>query len=215
MANVALNVVLLRHYNFTAAGFATAVTELLFLVRRRDRFPCGYRAKRDRRGVRCLYLAAGWVMAAILHFAHGGGAAFRVIGWHCAGTVVGRRDPALAAGAPLSRGDGQRIRPCSRPQLPPCPLGEMHEQSRSHRAGAERDRRIARAGASEEVAKQLRAYLKNRSNLVVAKAAKIVGELSCRSLVAGFGCGFRSHVGQSCEARQALRRHHRDRQRAI
>ena len=32
IANVVLNAVLLRHYNFTAAGFATAVTELLFLV---------------------------------------------------------------------------------------------------------------------------------------------------------------------------------------
>ena len=32
MVNVALNAVLLRHYNFTAAGFATAVTEMLFLV---------------------------------------------------------------------------------------------------------------------------------------------------------------------------------------
>lgn len=32
VVNVALNAVLLRHYNFTAAGFATAVTEMLFLV---------------------------------------------------------------------------------------------------------------------------------------------------------------------------------------
>ena len=32
IANIVLNVVLLRHYNFTAAGFATAVTELLFLL---------------------------------------------------------------------------------------------------------------------------------------------------------------------------------------
>ena len=31
-ANVALNLMLLRHYNFTAAGFATAATELLFLL---------------------------------------------------------------------------------------------------------------------------------------------------------------------------------------
>lgn len=32
VANVTLNVILLRRYNFTAAGFATAVTELLFFV---------------------------------------------------------------------------------------------------------------------------------------------------------------------------------------
>lgn len=32
VANVAMNAVLLRHHNFTAAGFATAVTELLYLV---------------------------------------------------------------------------------------------------------------------------------------------------------------------------------------
>lgn len=39
------------------------------------------------------------------------------------------------------------------------------------------------AGSSEEVPKQLRAHLKNRSNLVVAKAAKVVGELKVRELV--------------------------------
>ena len=32
LANAGLNLVLLRHYNFTAAGFATAATELLFLL---------------------------------------------------------------------------------------------------------------------------------------------------------------------------------------
>ncbi len=39
------------------------------------------------------------------------------------------------------------------------------------------------AGRSEELVTQLRIYLKNRSNLVVAKAAKLVGELKLSQLV--------------------------------
>ena len=47
VANVALNVVLLRHYNFTAAGFATAMTELLFFLAAADRVPSGFPPKCD------------------------------------------------------------------------------------------------------------------------------------------------------------------------
>ena len=46
------------------------------------------------------------------------------------------------------------------------------------------------ASPSEDVAKQLRSYLKNRSNLVVAKAAKIVGELHLSGLIAELAAAF-------------------------
>jgi HEAT repeat protein len=42
---------------------------------------------------------------------------------------------------------------------------------------------LRHAGRAEETPEQLRAYLKNRSNLVVAKAAKVVGELKLSELV--------------------------------
>ncbi len=76
IANIALNVVLLRHYNFTAAGFATAVTELLFLLGALIAF----QVVTGRSAVTWSalpYLLPGLVMAMILYFVHGG-AAFRV-----------------------------------------------------------------------------------------------------------------------------------------
>jgi O-antigen/teichoic acid export membrane protein len=66
IANVGLNVVLLQHYNFTAAGFATAATELLYLVGAlvafcavTKRVPIGRNA--------FAYLLPPIMMAAILH----------------------------------------------------------------------------------------------------------------------------------------------------
>ncbi|HEY1732322.1 MAG TPA: HEAT repeat domain-containing protein [Terriglobales bacterium] len=46
------------------------------------------------------------------------------------------------------------------------------------------------AAASEQVVQQLRAYLKNRSNLVVAKAAKVAGELHLSGLIADLVAAF-------------------------
>ena len=71
IANVVLNVVLLRHYNFTAAGFATAVTELLFLLGAL----IGFQVVTGRSAFTWsspLYLFPSLLMAAILYFARGG-----------------------------------------------------------------------------------------------------------------------------------------------
>jgi O-antigen/teichoic acid export membrane protein len=76
LANVVLNVVLLRHYNFTAAGFATAVTEMLFLLGA----VVGFQVVTGRSAITwssLLFSFPGVVMAGILYFVHGG-ATFRV-----------------------------------------------------------------------------------------------------------------------------------------
>jgi O-antigen/teichoic acid export membrane protein len=83
VANVLLSVVLLRHYNFTAAGFATAVTELLFLLGAVTAF----RVLTGRSAISwssISYLLPSLVIAIILYFVHGG-AAIRVT----AGVVLG------------------------------------------------------------------------------------------------------------------------------
>lgn len=77
VVNAAVNLVLLRHYNFTAAGFATAATELLFLV-------CaliGFRIASGRSAIDARfvpYLAPAIVMGVLLYFMPGG-AALRVV----------------------------------------------------------------------------------------------------------------------------------------
>jgi O-antigen/teichoic acid export membrane protein len=69
--NAAMNLVLLRHYNFTAAGFATAATELLFLVCALAGFRIASgRSALDARTV--LYLTPAVVMAVLLWFIPGG-----------------------------------------------------------------------------------------------------------------------------------------------
>jgi O-antigen/teichoic acid export membrane protein len=60
VVNAAMNLVLLRYYNFTAAGFATAATELLFLL-------CALAAFRLVTGRSALTLTAGiYLLPAIL-----------------------------------------------------------------------------------------------------------------------------------------------------
>jgi O-antigen/teichoic acid export membrane protein len=91
LANAGLNVVLLQHYNFTAAGFATAATELLYLAGAliafwtvTKRAPVGWNA--------LVYVLPAIVMAVVLHVLSGG-PALRVIcgvglGVLCAGTIL-------------------------------------------------------------------------------------------------------------------------------
>jgi O-antigen/teichoic acid export membrane protein len=83
VANVALNAVLLRHHNFTAAGFATAVTEMLFLVGAMIAFQRV--TKRSAMTWNALiYLFPAAVIGIVLHFTPGG-AVTRV----CVGIVSG------------------------------------------------------------------------------------------------------------------------------
>jgi O-antigen/teichoic acid export membrane protein len=70
IANVALNVVLLRHYNFTAAGFATAVTELIFFLGAACAFSLLTRRSPMTWGA-LIYLLPAVVMAVLLQFVHG------------------------------------------------------------------------------------------------------------------------------------------------
>ncbi len=71
LVNVALNLILLRHYNFTAAGFATAATELLFLL-------CtlvGFHVVTQSSALTwssALYLALAVFVAVFLHLMRGG-----------------------------------------------------------------------------------------------------------------------------------------------
>ena len=71
IANAALNVVLLRHYNFTAAGFATAATELLYLVGATGAFHA-FSGRSALTWSAVLYLAPAAFMAALLHVVTGG-----------------------------------------------------------------------------------------------------------------------------------------------
>ncbi len=76
VANVVLNLVLLRTYNFTAAGFATAVTEGLFLLGA----VIAFQVATGRSAITwssILYLLPGLAMAVIFYLVHGG-AAIRV-----------------------------------------------------------------------------------------------------------------------------------------
>ena len=73
VVNAAMNLVLLRHYNFTAAGFATAATEFLFLV-------CalaGFQIATGRSAITLksvVYLAPAIVIGVLLYFMPGGAA---------------------------------------------------------------------------------------------------------------------------------------------
>ncbi len=69
--NAAMNLVLLRHYNFTAAGFATAATELLFLICALAAFHLIARRSAMTWYVLVYLLPAG-IMGAILYFLPGG-----------------------------------------------------------------------------------------------------------------------------------------------
>ncbi len=77
VANVALNVVLLRRYNFTAAGFATAATELLFFVGAAVAFSIGTR-RSPVTWSSLSYLVPAVVMGLLLQVVHGG-AGLRVV----------------------------------------------------------------------------------------------------------------------------------------
>ena len=74
--NAAMNVVLLSMYNFTAAGFATAVTELLFLAGALAAFQ-SVTGKRALTSDCWRYLSPAAVMAVVLYFM-GGGSVIRV-----------------------------------------------------------------------------------------------------------------------------------------
>lgn len=70
LANAVLNLALLRHHNFTAAGFATAATELLFLLAALIAFHVETR----RSALTCssaLYLAPAVLLACVLHITGG------------------------------------------------------------------------------------------------------------------------------------------------
>lgn len=74
IANAGLNVVLLHYYNFTAAGFATAATELLYLIGALGAFVIVTR-RVPLVWTALVYLIPGFVMAAVLHALPGGPAA--------------------------------------------------------------------------------------------------------------------------------------------
>ena len=100
VANAAMNLLLLRHYNFTAAGFATAVTEFLFLVSALIGFyiASGTSALRLQS---VMYLAPAIVMAGVVWFIPGG-AAVRVV----SGIALGM----LSVGAILWSPEARRFR---------------------------------------------------------------------------------------------------------
>jgi O-antigen/teichoic acid export membrane protein len=100
LVNAALNLVLLRRYNFTAAGFATAVTELLFLAGALAAFQMVTRHSALTWSV-ALNLLPAVLMGAVLHFM-GGGPALRVV----CGIGLGL----LSAAAILSSKGAQRFR---------------------------------------------------------------------------------------------------------
>lgn len=71
LANAALNLVLLRNHDFTAAGFSTAVTELLFLLGAVIAF-CVATRRSPLTWNSLLYLAPALIVAGLLHLAQGG-----------------------------------------------------------------------------------------------------------------------------------------------
>jgi len=102
--NAVLNLVLLRHYNFTAAGFATAVTEFLFLVCALAGFQIA--SGRSAMGMQSVaYLAPAVVMGVLLYFLPGA-AAVRVSG----GIVLGALSVAVILWSPAARRFRQGMR---------------------------------------------------------------------------------------------------------
>ena len=100
VANVVLNIVLLQRYNFTAAGFATAVTELLFFLGAVIAFQVV--SRRSAITWNALpYLLPAVVTGLILQFVHGP-AAWRVI----CGIVLG----SLSVAAILLSSPARRFR---------------------------------------------------------------------------------------------------------
>ncbi len=71
LVNATLNLLLLRRYNFTAAGFATAATELLFLLSAAIGFHVVTRCS-ALTWTTALYLAPAALLAAFLHVVRGG-----------------------------------------------------------------------------------------------------------------------------------------------
>ena len=74
VANLALNAILLQHYDFTAAGFATATTELLFLLCSVIAFLIATRRSAVPLNA-IIYLLPAVVMGLVLHFVHSSPAA--------------------------------------------------------------------------------------------------------------------------------------------
>ncbi len=97
VANVALNVVLLRQYNFTAAGFATAVTELIFFIAAAIAFFAVTRRSPITWGAPA-YLTPAVAMVLLLQFIHGG-AILRVI----CGIVLGCLSVSIILLSPQAR----------------------------------------------------------------------------------------------------------------
>jgi O-antigen/teichoic acid export membrane protein len=97
VANVALNLVLLRRYNFTAAGFATAATELFYLIGAVVAFHI-FTGRSALTWRTLLYVTPAAIMAAILHLT-AGGAVLRV----CAGIGLGLLAVATILVMPQSR----------------------------------------------------------------------------------------------------------------
>lgn len=107
VVNAAMNLVLLRHYNFTAAGFATAATEFLFLV-------CalaGFQIAAGRSAITlksAVYLAPAIVVGTLLYFMPGG-AVLRV----ACGIVLGVLSVGVILWSPEARRFRQQMRASS------------------------------------------------------------------------------------------------------
>jgi O-antigen/teichoic acid export membrane protein len=71
VVNAAVNLIALRYYNFTVAGFATALTEFLFLVSALVAFQTITRRSALTWSA-AIYLAPGLMLATMLHFVRGG-----------------------------------------------------------------------------------------------------------------------------------------------
>lgn len=105
--NAAMNLQLLRHYNFTAAGFATAATELLFLLCASVGFWVA--AGRSALTLKSIvYLAPAIVMGVLLYFMPGG-AGPRV----ACGIVLGVLSVGVILWSPVARRFRQEMRASS------------------------------------------------------------------------------------------------------
>jgi O-antigen/teichoic acid export membrane protein len=97
IVNAALNVVLLRHFNFTVAAFVTAITELLYLIGAAGAFHLAT-GRIAVRMTSLFYLLPAMVMVVLLHYAPGG-AGLRVM----CGVILGAGGVAVILFSPPSR----------------------------------------------------------------------------------------------------------------
>jgi hypothetical protein len=99
-----MNLVLLHLYNFTAAGFATAATELLFLGGALAAFQSATGEECSGVGLLALFVACNRDGSGPL--LHGRRTGHSRSGWGCAGIVVGCRDTLVETSAAVSQGNG-------------------------------------------------------------------------------------------------------------